>query len=92
MRGPQTKKVVVREYGRDSLLVWANVLLAPLFAALGMRVGLRSDDELQARIEADTATMRQRGYSVSSIETFALSVFGAPQAAANWYRVTYELQ
>lgn len=85
------KPVVVREYGRDSLLVWANVLLAPLFAALGLRVGLQSEERLAARIEADAAAMRQRGYLVASMETFALPVLGAPATAAKWYRVTFEL-
>ena len=91
LKRSQPKGVVVRDYGRDSLLVWANLLLAPLFAALGIRIGFQSDERLLARIEADTATMQQRGYSVSSIETFTLPVLGAPRASANWYRVTYEL-
>ena len=50
-------RVIVREYGRDSLLVWGNVLLAPLFSALGLRVGLQSEEQLAARIVADTAEM-----------------------------------
>ncbi len=82
--------VVVREYGRDSVLVWANLLLAPLFAALGLRVGLQSEERLAARIEADAAAMRKRGYLVASTETFSLPVIGAPGRAASWYRVTYE--
>jgi hypothetical protein len=89
--GREPKQVVVREYGRDSLLVWANLLLAPLLAALGMRVGVQSDEHLMARIEADAASMRQRGYAVSSIQTFALPIFGAAKATARWYRVTYKL-
>jgi hypothetical protein len=44
----EPKRIVVREYGRDSLLVWANLLLAPLFAALGMRVGIQSEEYLVA--------------------------------------------
>ena len=52
------RALVVREYGRDSLLVWANLLLAPLFAALALRVGLESEERLAARIEADAAAMR----------------------------------
>jgi hypothetical protein len=84
------KGVVVREYGRDSLLVWANLLLAPLFAALGLRIGLQSEDRLAARMEAEASAMRKRGYLVSSVETFTLPVVGAPTHGAHWYRVTYE--
>jgi hypothetical protein len=82
---------VVRAYGRDSLLVWANLLLAPLMAASGRRVGLQSEERLAARIEADSAAMRKRGYLVVSVETFSLPVLGVAGGAANWYRVTYEL-
>lgn len=82
--------VIVREYGRDSLLVWANLLLAPLFAALGLRVGLQSEAQIAARIEADAAEMRKRGYLVASVQTFSLPVLGARREAANWYRVTFE--
>ncbi len=86
----EPKPVVVREYGRDSILVWANLLLAPLFAALGLRVGLQSEARLAARIEADTAAMRKRGYLVASVETFSLPVLGGSGQTANWYRVTFE--
>jgi hypothetical protein len=90
--GPsEPRRVVVREYGRDSLLVWANLLLAPLFAALGLRVGVQSEDQLAARIEADAAAMRRQGYLVASTERLSLPVVGAPSQAAYWYRVTYEL-
>ncbi len=82
--------VVVREYGRDSLLVWANLLLAPLFGLMGLRVGLQSEARLSARMETDTASMRKRGYLVAKVETFSLPVLGAPGQAASWYRVTYE--
>jgi hypothetical protein len=86
----EPRTVVVREYGRDSLLVWANLLLAPLFAALGLRVGLQSEAQLEARIEADTAAMRKRGYLVASVETFSLPVLWGAAKTASWYRVTFE--
>lgn len=82
---------MVRAYGRDSLLAWANLLLAPLLATLGLRVGLQSKDRLAARMEADAAAMRKKGYLVASVETFTLPGVGRPDAAAHWYRVTYEL-
>ena len=90
--GPsEPKRTIVREYGRDSLLVWANLLLAPLVAALGLRVGIQSEARLAARIEADAAAMRTKGYLVASTQTFSLPVVGAPRQTANWYRVTFEL-
>ncbi len=87
----EPQPIVVRQYGRDSLLVWANLLLAPLFAALGLRVGVQSEEQLAARIEADAAAMRQRGYLVTSTERFSLPVIGTARPTANWYRVTFEL-
>jgi hypothetical protein len=83
---------IVRSYGRDSLLVWANVLLAPVFTALGLRVGLQSEERLAARMEADAAALRKQGYLVGSVETFSLPGLGRPDAGAPWYRVTYERQ
>jgi len=82
--------LVVREYGRDSVLVWANLLLAPLFAALGLRVGLQSKGRVAARIEADKAAMRGRGYLVKSVETFTLPGLAGRATDARWYRVTFE--
>jgi hypothetical protein len=83
------RRVIVRAYGRDSLLVWANLLLAPLFSALGLRVGLQSEERLAARIEADTAEMRGRGYVVASVETFSLPGLAGRNTDAHWYRVTF---
>jgi hypothetical protein len=62
-------RVVVKEYGRDSLLVGVNLLLAPLFALLGMRVGLQSEEKIASRIQSDTDAMRKKGYLVSSVQT-----------------------
>jgi hypothetical protein len=81
---------IVRTYGRDSLLVWANLVLAPLLAALGMRVGLQSERRLAAKMASDSASLRRRGYLVTSVETFSLPGIGRPDAGAHWYRVTYE--
>ncbi len=86
-----TERVVVKDYGRDSLLVWVNLLLAPLLALLGVRVGLQSEERIAARIQSDTAAMRKRGYLVASVQTFSLPVVGSSDATANWYRVTFEL-
>lgn len=82
--------MIVREYGRDSLLVWANLLLAPLVSVLGLRVGLQSEARIQARIEADSAELRKQGYLVSSVQTFTLPGLAGRRTAAHWYRVTFE--
>ena len=89
-RGSTRPPTIVRDYGRDSLLVWSNVLLGAVFARLGLRVGVVSEEKLIARIQADAAAMRREGYLVASTETFALPVLGFPDAAARWYRITYE--
>jgi hypothetical protein len=86
----EPERAIVREYGRDSLLVWANLLLAPLFAALGLRVGLQSEERLAARIEADTAELRKRGYLVASVQTFTLPGLAGRRTDAHWYRVSFE--
>lgn len=87
---PASRDTIVRSYGRDSLVVWANVLLAPVLAALGLRVGLQSEDQLAARLEADAAKMRRRGYLVANVERLSLPGLVRPDADAHWYRVTYE--
>lgn len=74
--------VIVRSYGRDSLLVWANLLLAPPLASLGLRVGLQSEEHLAARIEADAATLGEQGYRVASVETFSLPGLARADAGA----------
>ena len=88
-RGEPPRKLV-REYGRDSLLVWANLLLARLFDALGLRVGLQSEEQLAARIEADTAAMRKRGDLVASAETFTVPRIAGRRTDARWHRITFE--
>jgi hypothetical protein len=84
------ERIIVRDYGRDSLFVWGNLLFAPLFAALGRRVGLQSEDQLAARIDADTAEMRARGYLVASAQTFTLPGIAGRSTDAHWYRITFE--
>lgn len=82
--------VVVREYGRDSVLVWANLFIAPLLASLGLRVGLRSASAVVARMEADAAAMRRKGYLVASVQTFTLPGLMGRETGAQWHRVTFE--
>ncbi|HEY4753924.1 MAG TPA: hypothetical protein VIH37_11605, partial [Candidatus Limnocylindrales bacterium] len=85
------RPVVVREYGRDSLLVWANLLLAPVFARLGLRIGLQSEERLAARIEADATAMRRRGYLVASVGDVHAARHRGTRGRRHWHRVRYEL-
>ena len=52
---------------------------------------MHSDEQPAARIEADAAAMRKKGYLVTSTQTFSLPVISAPRQTASWYRVTFEL-
>jgi len=85
------KQRVVRTYGRDSLLVWVNPVLSAIEALLGLRVGLRSDAEIRARMQDDVLDMERRGYRVVTADELELPVLLAPGKRANYYRVTYEL-
>jgi hypothetical protein len=58
--------------------------------ASGRRVGLQSDEQLAARMDADAAAMRKKGYLVASVQEFSLPGLAGPTASAMWYRVTYE--
>jgi hypothetical protein len=82
---------VVRSYGRDSLLVLLNPIIAALQATVGLRVGLRSDAEVLQEMELDAQKMQQRGYRVASADQHDLPVLGPPGRKATYYRVTYEL-
>ena len=84
-------RTVVKSYGRDSLLVWINPLLAAIQASLGLRVGLRSQADVVDRMQADVLAMADRGYRVVSSEEYDLPVILAPGQRASYYRVTYEL-
>jgi hypothetical protein len=85
------KKCVVKAYGRDSLLVWLNPLVAALESSLGLRIGWRSDAEVLDRMQKDVSAMEGRGYRVVASEQIELPVFLAPKVRASYYRVTYEL-
>jgi hypothetical protein len=83
------KPVVTRSYGRDSLLLAVNPVLAGIAAALGLRVGLKSAAQVEADMERDAKAMRKRGYAVDRAEEFHAPVAALPTASATWYRVTY---
>jgi hypothetical protein len=79
----EPKRVVVKTYGRGSLL---GVLSLP-FAFLMARQGMRGWQESAAReMEDDAVAMSKRGYRVGSSEERGMAQFGIV-----YYRVTYEL-
>ena len=82
----------MREYGRDSLLIWLNPFFSALETSLGLRVGLRSDNEVLARMQKDVLAMERRGYRLTACDEYALPVLLAPGRRASYYRVMYELR
>ena len=81
--------LVVRSYGRDSLLLWLSPLLALVQSMLGLRIGLRSRAEVLERMERDVLAMQARGYRVAESTELELPVFLAPGLKATYFRVTY---
>lgn len=74
--------IIVKSYGRGSLLGVFGLLFAWLMA----RQGMRGWQERAAReMEDDAVAMSRRGYRVADSREL-----GLPQFGIVWYRVTYE--
>jgi hypothetical protein len=84
-------RLVIKTFGRDSLLVWLNPFLSALQAAVGFRIGFRSDADLLQKMEEDALDMAKDGYRVVSTDRYDLPLLGIPTQTAYYYRVTYEL-
>jgi hypothetical protein len=84
-------RLVVKTFGRDSLLVWLNPFISALQAAVGFRIGFRSDAELLQKMEEDAVEMAKDGYRVASADRYDLPLIGIPNRTAYYYKVTYEL-
>jgi hypothetical protein len=87
------KRTIVKDYGRDTFLVAFNLLLAPLMARSGRRVGLQSDADVLDQMEKDSLRMADKGYRVVSADQYTvpwLARLGWGDKAT-YYRVTYEL-
>ncbi len=80
------RRVVVRSYGRDSLLGLVNPLLALIVRTFGLQLRLRSEDRVLLEMERDQVAMIRQGYRIVASEQFEMPPFGI-----TWYRVTYEL-
>jgi hypothetical protein len=85
--GPATpRRVVVRTYGRDSLVGLLNPLLTLMVRYFGMQLRFRSEEQVALEMERDAVAMIRRGYRVASSEQFEMQPLGIV-----WHRVTYEL-
>jgi len=81
------KRVVVKEYGRDSFLGLINPIMT--FLLLGARgANYRSSyqDRLTQKMEDDAAAMARHGYRIVSSREYARPAFGV-----SYLKVTYEL-
>jgi hypothetical protein len=77
------KGIVVRRYGRGSLLA----LLGPLIALFMAARGMNGWDQSAARdMEKDAVQMAGLGYRIVSSEEYGIPLFGIA-----YYKVTYEL-
>jgi hypothetical protein len=79
---PPPKRIVVKTYGRGSLLGLLSPLLAFFLASRGMNGWQQSAIR---RMEDDAVAMSRRGYRVISSDEASLPIFGI-----TYYKVTYE--
>jgi chromosome segregation and condensation protein ScpB len=81
------KRLVVKQYGRDSMLFAAvnPVTSAFMIGVLGMKPPVR-EEQLALAMEKDAVAMRQQGYRIASDEEYKLPLFGV-----TYHKVTYEL-
>jgi len=80
------RPLVVRTYGRDSLIGLLSPLLALMVRAFGLQLRLSSEDQVRLEMERDAVAMTRKGYRVASSEQFEIQPLGIV-----WYRVTYAL-
>jgi len=66
------RSAVVKDDGRDTFLIAANLLVAPIMAALGRRIGLRSEADVLERMQQDALRMQAKGYEVVSADRYAI--------------------
>jgi hypothetical protein len=77
------KRIVVKEYGRNSFL---GLALLPLALMLG-RQGMERRHEAQVlEMESDAAQMLKQGYRMASSQEYTL-----PFLSISYLKVTYEL-
>ena len=79
----EPRRVIVKSYGRGSLLGVLSLPFALLMASRGMRGW---QDAAIREMEDDAVVMARRGFRVVSTEEHGMPVFGI-----TYYKVTYEL-
>jgi hypothetical protein len=85
-RKPKAGHIVVKSYGRDSLIALVNPLLTLMARAFGFQLRLKSEDQVALEMERDAVGMWRQGYRIVSNEQYEIAPFGAV-----WHKVTYEL-
>ena len=81
------KRVVGKEYGRDSFLGLINPIMTfLLLGARGANYRTQYQDRLAQKMEDDAAEMARRGYRIVSSREYARPAFGV-----SYLKVTYEL-
>ena len=85
--GAKPKRIVVKTYGRDSLLGLLSPLLSAVLVSLG-REGLRLKSEAQVarEMQKDAEVMAGNGYRIVSSEHFEIARFGMA-----YEKVTFEM-
>jgi hypothetical protein len=86
--GTKPQRIVVREYGRDSMVFAAvNPLMTSLMVnVLGMKNPSGSADRIALAMEKDAVKMAERGYRIVSTHEYE-----QPRLGISYYKVTYEL-
>ena len=85
--GPRT---VVKTYGRDAFLFAWNPLVAAVMSSIGMRAGVRSEQQVMELMEKDALDMLGHGYRVVDTQELRVPVLLLPGRTTSYYRVTYE--
>lgn len=81
-------RIVVRQYGRDSILFAAvnPLMTAILVGMFGLKGPLRNDERLALAMEKDAVAMAKRGYRIAATHDYESPFFGIV-----YHKVTYEL-
>ena len=80
------RRIVVKAYGRDSLVGLLNPLLTLVARTFGTQIRLKSEDQVLIEMEQDAVVMIKQGYRIVSSEQYEMPPFGV-----TWHKVTYEL-
>ena len=83
----EPKRVVVKEYGRDSFLGLINPLMTLfIFGARGSTARTNYQARIIEKMEDDSVAMQRLGYRVASSQEYE-----RPALGISYFKVTYEL-